>query len=149
MRYEPISFSQKFSLFNEQWQPKVIAELNDYQFKVVRLQGDFVWHEHQGTDEWKKRVERFCGFDLLYGGQRVTQECTRSDCVCPGLTGVTRAKPGGVGSFAYGRRGRFVGELLQGSSRIGQLIVCDAGKDVRKITEAFLVLLFGRSNASD
>jgi hypothetical protein len=32
--------AQKFDLFNEQWQPKVIAEMNDYQFKVVKLQGD-------------------------------------------------------------------------------------------------------------
>jgi hypothetical protein len=35
-----INFSKKFGLFHEQWQPKVVAEMNDYQFKVVRLQGD-------------------------------------------------------------------------------------------------------------
>ena len=46
-----ISFAHKFSLFSEQWQPKVIAEMNDYQFKIVRLQGDFVWHDHADTDE--------------------------------------------------------------------------------------------------
>jgi mannose-6-phosphate isomerase-like protein (cupin superfamily) len=34
-----------------QWQPKVIAEMNDYQFKVVKLKGDFVWHDHKHTDE--------------------------------------------------------------------------------------------------
>ena len=51
MRYQPISFAEKFRLFNEQWQPKIIAELNDYQFKLVKLQGDFVWHHHQDTDE--------------------------------------------------------------------------------------------------
>jgi mannose-6-phosphate isomerase-like protein (cupin superfamily) len=51
MRYQPISFTEKFALFDEQWQPKVDAEMNDYQFKVVRLQGDFVWHEHRDTDE--------------------------------------------------------------------------------------------------
>jgi mannose-6-phosphate isomerase-like protein (cupin superfamily) len=38
-------------LFDEQWQPKVVAEMNNYQFKVVKLQGDFVWHDHQDTDE--------------------------------------------------------------------------------------------------
>ena len=37
MSYEPINFSKKFSLFGEQWQPKVIAEMNDYQFKIVKL----------------------------------------------------------------------------------------------------------------
>jgi len=51
LRYEPINFSSKFGLFREQWQPKIIAELNDYQFKLVKLQGDFVWHDHKDTDE--------------------------------------------------------------------------------------------------
>src|SRR6267154_2126986 len=51
MSYEAINLSKKFTLFDEQWQPKVIAEMNDYQFKVVRLQGDFVWHDHKETDE--------------------------------------------------------------------------------------------------
>ena len=51
MPYAPISFAQKFGLFTEQWQPKVVAEMNDYQFKVVRIAGDFVWHQHADTDE--------------------------------------------------------------------------------------------------
>jgi mannose-6-phosphate isomerase-like protein (cupin superfamily) len=42
---------KKFGLFDEHWQPKVIAEMNDYQFKVVKLQGDFIWHDHKNTDE--------------------------------------------------------------------------------------------------
>jgi mannose-6-phosphate isomerase-like protein (cupin superfamily) len=49
--YQSLNFAQKLGLFNEQWTPKVIAEMNDYQFKVVRLQGDFIWHEHADTDE--------------------------------------------------------------------------------------------------
>ena len=51
MKHEAINFQQKLSLFAEQWQPKVIAELNDYQLKVVKLEGDFNWHEHGETDE--------------------------------------------------------------------------------------------------
>ena len=51
MPHNPINFAHKFSLFTEQWQPKVIAEMNDYQFKISRLQGDFVWHRHADTDE--------------------------------------------------------------------------------------------------
>ena len=51
MAYEAINFGEKFRLFYEQWQPKVVAEMNDYQFKLVRLQGDFVWHDHKHTDE--------------------------------------------------------------------------------------------------
>lgn len=49
--YQPINFAKKLSLFTEQWQPKVIAEMNDYQFKVVKIHGDFVWHVHAKTDE--------------------------------------------------------------------------------------------------
>src|SRR6266576_4478909 len=51
VRYQAINFDQKFGLIGEQWQPKVIAEMNDYQFKLVKLQGDFVWHDHKDTDE--------------------------------------------------------------------------------------------------
>jgi mannose-6-phosphate isomerase-like protein (cupin superfamily) len=51
MGYQAINFQQKFGLFSEQWQPKVVAEMNDYQFKVVKLQGDFIWHDHKETDE--------------------------------------------------------------------------------------------------
>jgi hypothetical protein len=42
VNYKSINFQQKFGLFNEQWLPKVVAEMNDYQFKVVKLQGDFI-----------------------------------------------------------------------------------------------------------
>ncbi|KAA6464740.1 cupin domain-containing protein [Acidobacteria bacterium AB60] len=51
MSHTPINFAQKFSLFTDQWQPRVIAEMNDYQFKIARLQGDFIWHSHADTDE--------------------------------------------------------------------------------------------------
>jgi mannose-6-phosphate isomerase-like protein (cupin superfamily) len=51
MRYQAINFAKKFGLFDEQWQPKVIAEMNDYQFKLVKLKGDFIWHDHKYTDE--------------------------------------------------------------------------------------------------
>ena len=51
MAYTAINFAQKFALFRDQWKPRVVAEMNDYQFKVVRLEGDFIWHDHQDTDE--------------------------------------------------------------------------------------------------
>ena len=51
MSYKAINFRQKLGLFSEQWQPKVVAEMNDYQFKIVKLQGDFIWHDHKDTDE--------------------------------------------------------------------------------------------------
>ena len=51
MKYQSINFSQKFGLLTEHWAPRVIAEMNDYQFKIVKLEGDFVWHDHKNTDE--------------------------------------------------------------------------------------------------
>jgi mannose-6-phosphate isomerase-like protein (cupin superfamily) len=51
MVYQAINFRQKFGLFPEQWAPKVIAEMNDYQFKIAKLEGDFIWHRHEDTDE--------------------------------------------------------------------------------------------------
>ena len=46
-----INLGEKFGLFQERWSPRVIAEMNDYQFKLVKLEGDFVWHSHAETDE--------------------------------------------------------------------------------------------------
>ena len=46
-----INFKEKFTLFSDHWSPKVIAEMNDYQFKLVKIKGDFVWHQHDHTDE--------------------------------------------------------------------------------------------------
>ena len=46
-----INLAEKLAQVSEHWSPRVVAELNDYQFKVVKLQGEFVWHTHQETDE--------------------------------------------------------------------------------------------------
>ena len=46
-----INFREKFGKFTQPWSPRVVAEMNDYQFKLVRLKGDFVWHKHEDTDE--------------------------------------------------------------------------------------------------
>lgn len=51
MNYVAINFADKFRSFSEHWQPRVIAELNDYQFKIAKVQGDFIWHDHPDTDE--------------------------------------------------------------------------------------------------
>lgn len=49
--YQAINLREKAGLIPEQWSPRVVAELNNYQIKVVRLEGDFVWHDHPETDE--------------------------------------------------------------------------------------------------
>jgi len=46
-----INFSEKLSEFTDHWSPKVIAEMNNYQFKLVKIEGDFIWHNHADTDE--------------------------------------------------------------------------------------------------
>ena len=51
MKTEAINFNEKFTKFTEQWSPKIIAQLNDYQFKLARVEGDFTWHDHADTDE--------------------------------------------------------------------------------------------------
>ena len=47
-----VNLAEKFALFSEHWTPKIIAELNDYQIKIVKVKGDFVWHDHSDTDEF-------------------------------------------------------------------------------------------------
>lgn len=49
--HKAINFADKLSKFDSLWTPKVIAEMNDYQFKIVKLEGEFVWHQHDDTDE--------------------------------------------------------------------------------------------------
>lgn len=73
--YRAINFAEKLRCFNDQWQPRVVAEMNDYQFKLVRIEGDFVWHEHADTDETfivldgQLRIDMRDGFVLLSAGE--------------------------------------------------------------------------------
>ncbi len=50
-KHTAINLEAKLAGFTEQWAPKVVAEMNDYQFKLVKLEGEFVWHNHRETDE--------------------------------------------------------------------------------------------------
>lgn len=50
-KMEKINLKDKLAKFSEHWTPKIIAEMNDYQFKLVKIKGDFVWHNHPDTDE--------------------------------------------------------------------------------------------------
>ena len=54
---EKINLDEKFALFNEHRTPKIISELNDYQIKIVKVEGDFVWHDHSDTDEFFLVIE--------------------------------------------------------------------------------------------
>lgn len=46
-----VNLAEKLSRFHEYWSPRVVAELNDYQVKLVKVLGEFVWHRHEETDE--------------------------------------------------------------------------------------------------
>jgi len=51
MAHVVVDIAQKLSLLSEHWSPKVVARLNDYEIKVVKVKGEFVWHTHDDTDE--------------------------------------------------------------------------------------------------
>jgi len=51
MTYLPINLQKKFALFADHWSPKIIARMNDYHLKLVKVQGEFPWHSHIDTDE--------------------------------------------------------------------------------------------------
>lgn len=51
MEYKSINLKKKLSGFSDHWAPKVIARMNDYHLKLVKFQGEFIWHSHDNTDE--------------------------------------------------------------------------------------------------
>ncbi len=73
--YRAVNFAAKLKLIDDLWQPRVVAEMNDYQFKVVRIEGEFVWHEHADTDETfivldgQLRIDMRDGSVLLSAGE--------------------------------------------------------------------------------
>jgi len=48
---EKVNLAEKFSLFDEHWSPKLVGELNEQYVKIAKLQGEFVWHQHEAEDE--------------------------------------------------------------------------------------------------
>ena len=48
---QTVNISQKLNLFNEYWSPRIVGELNDSHVKLVKLKGEFVWHQHENEDE--------------------------------------------------------------------------------------------------
>jgi len=70
-----INLAEKLGQIRDLWSPRVVAELNDYQFKVVRIEGDFIWHDHPETDEaflvleGELRIDFRDGSVLLHPGE--------------------------------------------------------------------------------
>jgi len=89
MKPTAINFAEKLGKFSEHWSPRVVAEMNDYQFKLVKFQGEFVWHRHDDTDEV---------FIVLAGEMEIgfrdhsVRLCAAEMCVVPkGVEHITRA----------------------------------------------------------
>lgn len=51
MYYQAINLNESAAQIKELWSPKVVGEIHDFQFKVVKIDGEFMWHEHQGADK--------------------------------------------------------------------------------------------------
>ena len=85
-----VDLADKLALFTEHWSPKVVATLNDYEVKLVKVKGDFVWHSHAQTDELFLVLEGTLTIQLrdgdvtlgpgqLFVGPRGVEHCPRAD----------------------------------------------------------------------
>ena len=59
-----INLKEKFTKFSDQWSPKIIEEMNDYQFKLVKVENEFIWHMHEDTDETFFVIEGTIGIEF-------------------------------------------------------------------------------------
>ena len=64
MPLNKINLNEKLSKFSKYWSPRIIAEMNDYQFKLVKIENDFTWHKHEDTDEAFFVIEGKMGIEL-------------------------------------------------------------------------------------
>lgn len=62
-----INLKDKLAAFSDQWSPKIIADMDGFQFKLAKLEGDFVWHSHPDTDEAFMIVEGQLRIDFRNG----------------------------------------------------------------------------------
>ena len=67
---EPVDLADRLSLFSEHWSPQVVARLNDYEVKLAKLRGEFVWHDHADTDELFLVLEGRLTIQLRDPGER-------------------------------------------------------------------------------
>ncbi|EWT02424.1 cupin [Intrasporangium oryzae NRRL B-24470] len=90
MSTDVVDLAEKFELFSDLWSPKLVARLNDYEVKLVKVQGEFVWHTHDDTDELFLVIEGTLTIQLRDGdvtlgpGQlfvvpRGVEHCPRAD----------------------------------------------------------------------
>ena len=68
-----INLQEKLTVFNELWSPKIVAQMNDYYFKLVKVEGEFVWHSHPETDEVFLVIEGELRIDFRDGAVELKQ----------------------------------------------------------------------------
>jgi mannose-6-phosphate isomerase-like protein (cupin superfamily) len=102
-RYRAINFQDKLARFSDHWAPKVVAQMNDYQLKLVKIQGEFVWHSHADTDEvfivleGRMRIElRDGGVDLGPGEMFVVPKGIEHKPSAPDECRILLVEPNGV-----------------------------------------------------
>ena len=103
MSAEAVDLEQKLSLFTDLWSPKVVARVNDYEVKVVKVKGEFVWHQHEDTDELflvlrgRLRIQMRTGvIDLGPGQMYVVPKGVEHCPVADEETHAVRLEPRGV-----------------------------------------------------
>ena len=73
MQSNRINFKEKYSKFTKHWSPRIIAEMNDNQFKLAKIKGEFIWHDHKHTDETFIVIEGEMTLKFRDGDVRLTQ----------------------------------------------------------------------------
>ena len=68
-----INLKEKLSKFTQHWSPRIIAEMNDYQFKIAKIKGEFIWHDHKHTDETFIVIEGEMTLKLRDGDVKLTK----------------------------------------------------------------------------
>jgi len=89
MKRAAIDLAARLATFTERWSPRVVAEMNDYQFKVVKIEGEFVWHDHPDTDEVFLVLEG--EMEIAFRDGAVTLRKGEMYVVPKGVTHMTRA----------------------------------------------------------
>ena len=70
---EKINLKEKYLRFSKYWSPRIIAEMNDYQFKLAKIKGEFVWHDHKDTDETFIVIEGEMSLQFRNGEVKLTK----------------------------------------------------------------------------
>ena len=89
MTRSPVNFAEKLAKLSEHWSPRVVAEMNDYQFKLIKVQGEFVWHKHDETDE--SFIVLNGELEIAFRDGHVTLRAGEMFVVPKGLEHITRA----------------------------------------------------------